>query len=210
MPGIHPDCFQAAAELPLLQDKAGAGEATGKILENIFIFIHSGRRTTVWWRYCSCRTVVETGKLFEKFKVCFRFFYCWTWSNNHKIIIASVLDFADSINILLFWIFSPNLNWKYLNFLPSFTSSLKKNHLHMVDMLFKSETLLIFQDSALTFLITYLMQKQCRVTSTWKIVLQASLIHSEIFNRVSVLRAAAVPRILIPEFPLKVTLPSRN
>lgn len=44
MPGIHPGCFQAAAELPLLQDKAGAGEAVGKILENIFIFIHSGRR----------------------------------------------------------------------------------------------------------------------------------------------------------------------
>lgn len=47
MPGIHPGCFQAAAELPLLQDKARAGAAAGKILENIFIFIHSGRRTTM-------------------------------------------------------------------------------------------------------------------------------------------------------------------
>lgn len=64
MPGIHPGCFQAAAELPLLQDKAGAGEAVEKILENIFIFIHSGRRATMWPRFCSGRTVSESGKLF--------------------------------------------------------------------------------------------------------------------------------------------------
>lgn len=35
MPGIQPGCIQAAAELPLLQDKAGAGEAALKIWENI-------------------------------------------------------------------------------------------------------------------------------------------------------------------------------
>lgn len=35
MPGIQPGCVQAAAELPLLQDKAGAGEAALKIWENI-------------------------------------------------------------------------------------------------------------------------------------------------------------------------------
>lgn len=35
MPGIQPGCVQAAAELPRLRDKAGAGEAAFKIWENI-------------------------------------------------------------------------------------------------------------------------------------------------------------------------------
>lgn len=35
VPGIQPGCVQAAAELPPLQDKAGAGEAALKIWENI-------------------------------------------------------------------------------------------------------------------------------------------------------------------------------
>lgn len=128
MPGIHPGCFQAAAELPLLQDKAGAGEAVQKILENIFIFIHSGRRATMWPRFCSGRTVSESGKLFfSKFKVCFRFFYYWTLSNSHKIIISVS---ADWINIPLFWIFSSNLDWGYLYFLLSL-SYLKKTKTFM-------------------------------------------------------------------------------
>lgn len=43
MPGIHPGCFQAAAELPLLQDKAGAGEAAGKIFGE-YLYFHPQRK----------------------------------------------------------------------------------------------------------------------------------------------------------------------